>query len=217
MRFVFSVLVFGFFFQTPSGQSQVIHSWSQACDLVRQVVQEGDLIFLDMPEYLFRQVAKGTNSWTSHVGIAFYDQERGWIVAESTIPLSRETGLCDYLSRSTAYKFEVKRLNRPLTSVEKVALRSASVSMLNQLYHLGFNFDSPRLYCSKFVYLAYQSIGIEVGQIETFHNLIEANPSASLTFWKFWFFGAIPWQRRTVTPASQLNDPKFVTVLAFSE
>jgi hypothetical protein len=36
---------------------------------------EGDLIFLDIPVFLFRQVALATQSWTSHVGVVFKDAD----------------------------------------------------------------------------------------------------------------------------------------------
>jgi hypothetical protein len=68
------------------------------------------------------------------------------------------------------------------------------------------------MFCSKLTYLIYQSIGVEAGAIQSFHELIEENPNGPLRFWKFWFFGKVPLDRRTVTPASQINDMKFVTV-----
>lgn len=188
-------------------------SWEQACSTVESLLAEGDLIFLDIPNLLFRQVAAGTDSWTSHVGIAFKDENGDWIVAESTVPLSRKTPLCAFLSRSSKHIFEVKRLSRPLTTMEINVLRQTASSMMNRLYNLGFDFDSKQFFCSKFVYLTFQSIGIEVGHLEEFRQLLEKNPDATLTFWKLWFIGSIPWNRRTVTPASQLNDSKLFTVL----
>jgi hypothetical protein len=83
---------------------------------------------------------------------------------------------------------------------------------MGKLYGLGFDYYSKRLYCSKFVYDVYQSaLNIEVGKKETFKELIEANPEASKTFWRFWFFGFIPWKRITVTPASQYEDERLET------
>jgi len=188
-------------------------TWEDACFAVTATLAEGVLIFLDIPQILFRKVAAGTNSWTSHVGIAFKNEKGAWVVAESSVPRSKETPLCDYLKRSSKYRFEVKRLNRSMTPAEIDLLRVTSRSMLKRFYGLGFNFDSHSLFCSKFVYLAFQAIGLEVGRVQTFRQLLSENPSASITFWKLWFLGSIPWERRTVTPASQLHDPKFDTVL----
>ncbi|EED1440471.1 hypothetical protein L1G67_004697, partial [Escherichia coli] len=35
-----------------------------------------------------------------------------------------------------------------------------------------------------------------------------------LTFWKFWFLGSIPWERKTVTPASLWHHPGLVLIHA---
>lgn len=192
---------------------QRFYSWTGACAAAESVVAEGDLVFLDIPNVLFRKVAAGTNTWTSHVGIVFKDDNGDWIVAESTVPLSRNTPLCDFLRRSSKFNFEIRRLARPLTPDEIEGLRATAWDLLNRFYDFGFNFDSDRLFCSKFVYLTFESIGIQVGRPQTFRELLEDNPEVSLAFWRFWFFGSIPWERRTVTPASQLNDPKFLTIL----
>jgi hypothetical protein len=179
---------------------------------IERQLHEGDLIFLDIPNPLFRHVAIATNSWTSHVGIAF--QERGrWMVAESAFPVSRQVPLHRFIKRSARCAFEIKRLKRDLKQPEVEKLRSAAAEMLRRWYGLGFDFDSERLFCSKFVHLAYRSIGVEAGRVETFRQLLAHNPAVSTSFWKAWFFGTIPWERRTVTPASQLNDPAFVTVM----
>lgn len=188
-------------------------SWSEACSAAASVIAEGDLIFLDIPYILFRRVAEGTNSWTSHVGIVLKDEYGAWVVAESTVPLSKKTPLCNYLRRSSDYTFEIKRLNRPLNALDIGKLRTTANAMLDRFYNLGFNFDSNLFFCSKFVYLTYQSIGVEVGRVQTFRELMAENPKVSMTFWKLWFFGSVPWERRTVTPASQLNDSQFFSVL----
>lgn len=213
IKFAFLITLF----VTTSGQAQVqqqeFASWEQACATTTSLVAEGDLIFIDIPNILFRQVAKDTGSWTSHVGIAFQNEEGNWIVRESAIPISREVSLCDYLKRSSNHLFEIRRLARPLTPEEVSLLRSTSASLLGRLYGLGFDFQSERMFCSKFTFLAYQSIGIDVGDLQTLRELLKQNPDSSLTFWRFWFLGSVPWERWTVTPASQLQDSKFVTIL----
>lgn len=199
-------------FAGPTYADQDLQTWDEVCAQASSQLAEGDLIFLDIPNFLFRQVAAATNSWTSHVGIAFKDVNGSWVVAESTVPLSKLTPLCDYLKKSSKFNFEIRRLNNSLSDEQTIKLKSSASSMINKFYDLGFNFDSNRFFCSKFVYLAYSSIGIEVGELEPFKELLSQNPQASLSFWKYWFLGNIPWNRRTVTPASQLNDPEFYLV-----
>lgn len=209
---IFALLAIG---SSASAESKNFSSWSEACAAAEAVVAEGDIVFLDSPSFIFRKVAESTKSWTSHVGVVFKNSKGEWIVSESTIPLSKETELCDFLQHSSDYLFEIKRYQRPLTPAELATMKTTADSMLGILYNLGFNFDSKHLFCSKFVYLVYQSVGIEVGRIQSFRQLLAENPNSSaLNFWKMWFFGFIPWERRTVTPASQLNDPHFQSVLS---
>lgn len=208
--FAFLIFVYG---PSAFADQKKFQSWDEACGAAGSAVQEGDLIFLDIPIFVFRNVAKSTRTWTSHVGIVFKDDNGQWLVSESKIPLSKEVPLCQYLQASSEYLFEIKRFHRPLRQAEITQLRNTADSMLGRVYDLGFDFDSKKLFCSKFVYLTYQSIGIEVGKLQTFHQLLEENPGSSTVFWKWWFFGSIPWDHRTVTPASQLQDPNFVSVL----
>lgn len=188
-------------------------SWREACNAAKGILQEGDLIFLDIPIRVFREVARTSQSWTSHVGIAFKGDDGNWVVAESTFPISRKGPLCNYLKRSSKYRFEIRRLKQGLSSNEVNYLRSSAEQLLYRLYHLGFDFDSQFLFCSKYVYLVYESIGVAVGEIQTFQELLQKNPEASIGFWKWWFLNRIPWDRRTITPASQIKDTQFRTVL----
>jgi len=92
-------------------------------------------------------------------------------------------------------------------------LQEAAQKRMKRLYHLGFKYDSKRQFCSKFVYEVFkEALNIEVGQLETFRDLLNKNPNVSKRFWKLWFFGFIPWKRLTVTPASQLESPKLETI-----
>ncbi len=194
-------------------EPQKFENWEQACAKAESQVAEGDLIFLDIPNFIFRNVARGSNSWTSHVGIVFRNETGQWIVAESTIPRSKETPLCQYLKKSSAHTFEIKRLSQGLSQEQVERLRAESNQLLNRFYGLGFNYDSDRLFCSKFAYLVYRSIGVEIGQIQRLRDVWEQDNTASLPFWRLWFLGSIPWERRTITPASQLNDQQLSTVL----
>lgn len=205
---------FALFHQIPAFASEIrFQSWPEACSRAEQAVAEGDLIFLDIPNRLFREVAKSTRSWTSHVGVVVKNPAGQWRVAEGAVPLSQELALCDFLKKSSPYKLEIRRLGRPLGPVEISTMKTTAQSMLGQPYDLGFNFDSRKTFCSKFVYLVYRSVGIEVGKIQSFQDLLAENPQSSLGFWRLWFLGRIPFERRTVTPASQLVDSKFTTVL----
>lgn len=181
---------------------------SQLFNQVTADLQEGDIIFISIKSPLYRQVAQGTGSWTSHVGFIIKEDNQ-WYVLESAVPVVRKTPLSKFLARTMNNEVCIKRLSRSLSRSDIERLKQSAEKRMGRFYHLGFNFDSKRQFCSKFVYLTYkEALGIELGKIQTMQELLQENPQASLTFWRLWYFGFIPWQRRTITPTSQLFDEK---------
>jgi hypothetical protein len=177
------------------------------------LLQDGDLIFITTNGPIFRHVSETTGSWETHVGILFHDGRKGWLVAESVLPVSKFTPLERFVSRSTRQRFLVSRLRTGLTDEGRAGLYRSAALRMGKSYTLGFNYDSRRLYCSKFVHDVYaEALGCEVGQLETFREIIQANPNAPLKFWKFWFLGHIPWERRCITTTSVLRSENFRTV-----
>lgn len=188
-------------------------SFPLADDLVPNL-QDGDVIFLRIGNPLYARVAATTRSWESHVGLAFEVSPGIWKVAESTIPVSRWTSLRRYLARSENGRFAVMRLTQGLSDAQRQRLRAAVDQRMGTLYHLGFKLRSRRTFCSKFVYEVYrEATGIEVGEVQQFRDLVEANPDAPMGFWKLWYFGRIPYDRETITTTSQLRSPVLTEVV----
>ncbi|MEO6784612.1 MAG: YiiX/YebB-like N1pC/P60 family cysteine hydrolase [Chthoniobacteraceae bacterium] len=176
-------------------------------------LREGDLIFIRTPNALYREITETSRSWESHVGILFRDACGAWTVAESTMPFSKFTPLPKLLTHSKHGRFVIRRLRGGLTPEEAGRLRAAATRRMGILYHLGFKYDSPRLFCSKLVYDSYlEATSRKIGHIETFRDMLATNPSAPLPFWRIWFFGRVPWDRRTITTTSELRSPLLVTV-----
>ena len=131
----------------------------------------------------------------------------------STIPVVKFTPLGRFLSLSENGRVLVRRLRAGLSPEEMQRLCGAAESRMGKLCHLGFNCDSPRQFCAKFVYdTLLETTGYPVGWIETFRELFSANPDAPLWFWRVWFFGRIPWERRCVPTTSVLLSASLVTV-----
>ncbi|MGH1462514.1 MAG: YiiX/YebB-like N1pC/P60 family cysteine hydrolase [Neptuniibacter sp.] len=178
------------------------------------VIKEGDIIFISIDSFLYKHVARGTGSWTSHVG--FIIQEHGqWFVLESAVPIVSKCPLRKFLARTTNYEVAIKRLNKDLSQDDMSALKRSAHKKMGAFYHTGFNFDSNRQFCSKFVYLTFkEALGVELGKVQTLKELLDENPQANIKFWRCWYFGFIPWTRRTVTPASQLSDSQLFEVFS---
>jgi hypothetical protein len=72
---------------------------------------------------------------------------------------------------------------------------------------------SHRQFCSRYVReVLQQGAGVDVGEVENFQALLARSPQADVGFWRVWYFGSIPWQRETVTPASVLHSPGLQTI-----
>lgn len=177
-------------------------------------LKQGDILFISIDAFLYKQVARGTGSWCSHVG--FVVKERGqWLVLESKVPKVAATPLREFLARTCNSEVALRRLRQPLTGSDIGRLKKAAAEREGGWYHLGFNYDSARQFCSKFVYQVFQqALGVELGEVQTLRQLLDQNPQASVGFWRVWYLGFIPWQRRTVTPASQLVDSQLDTILS---
>jgi hypothetical protein len=172
-------------------------------DLIN-VVKEGDIVFVAIPNPFYRKVAESTGSWISHVGFIYEKNDRRCVIAESTIPWSKLTPFEKFIGKSDKRQFAIRRLKSQPDADAIRRLRRAADSRMGKLYHLGFKLRSRRQFCSKFVYEVYkEALGIEIGEIEKFEKLLRKNPDVSLWFWRLWYFGFIPWKRETVTPMNQ--------------
>ena len=134
---------------------------------------------------------------------------------ESAVPVVRRSPLRKFLSKTCNNEVAIRRLKSGLVPDQIERLKAEADKRMGRLYHLGFKYDSERQFCSKFVHECFRDgLGITLGKVETLEGLLEQNPQASVGFWRAWYFGFIPWQRRTLTPASQLADDALETIFA---
>jgi len=173
----------------------------------------GDIVFIRCKGWLFRSVTNATGCWANHVGVIVGYDGQDYLVAESRVPLSCITTLTKFIHRSENQRYEIKRFARTLTIQEQERIGFAAHKRLGILYHQGFKLNSKRQFCSKFVHEVYQdAANIILGKVETFARLLERTPKASITFWRIWFIGCIPWRRYTITPNSLYENSELNTV-----
>ena len=180
---------------------------------IEGALRVGDLAFIRIRRSPFRQLADATGTWTNHVGIVVDLTSSGAVIAESRIPLSRRTAFAAFVRRSEQGRVAVLRLHRLLEDEEIRRLQCAADGRLGALYDTGFNLHSPRQFCSRFVRKVLQeATGAVLGEVTSFRDLLRRNPQADLRLWKIWYFGRIPWERATVTPASLYSSPSLRVV-----
>ena len=176
-------------------------------------LQVGDVVFIRIPHAPFTKVAETTMSWSNHVGIVSDVRGEEPLVAESRVPVAGETRWSSFVQRSEQGRVAVMRLPTAFSEEEKRKLRKAIAAREGVMYDTGFDLHSRRQFCSRYVReVVAEAKGETLGEVENFQTLLARNPQADLAFWRAWYFGDIPWQRETVTPASLLNDGKMRAV-----
>lgn len=187
--------------------------FTNGCRTIPQLADQlavGDLVFIRVRTPLFLQVAEATGSWTNHVGVVI---DEAGTIAESRFPLSGTTTLKRFVRRSSNGRVAVARLHRRLARVEQQKVAAAARRRGGILYDTGFNLHSRRQFCSRFAReIVNEATGEELGTVQSFAELLRAQPDAPVWFWQLWYLGRIPWQRQTITPASVLHSPALKTV-----
>ena len=153
-------------------------------------------------------MAEATGTWTNHVGIVLDVSGAEPTIGESRFPLSGSTTLSRFVARSAGGRVAVMRLPVALTAAQQQAIAAAAAQRRHVFYDTGFDAHSHRQFCSRYVReVLQQGAGADVGRVQTFRQLLAEAPKADVGFWRAWYFGSIPWQRETVTPASVLRTP----------
>jgi hypothetical protein len=176
-------------------------------------LQVGDIVFIRIGAYPFRKVADATGTWTNHVGIVLDVSGAESEIGESRFPFSGRTTLRRFVARSAGGRVAVLRLPVPLSADQQAAIVAAAAQREHVFYDTGFDAHSQRQFCSRYVReVLQQGADVTVGRVETFQALLASAPDADVGFWRAWYFGSIPWQRETVTPASVLRTPGLQTI-----
>lgn len=181
--------------------------------ILEQHTEVGDLVFIQVPLVLFRKVAEATCSWTNHVGVVISKSNGVPVLAESRFPFSTTTSLARFVGRSGHGRVALARPTTPLDEVQRASLAAAARKRMGIFYDTGFDLHSRRQFCSRFVReVMAEATGHWLGEVTNFADLLAANPRADQRFWQLWYFGRIPWQRKTVAPASLLGDQQLAVI-----
>ena len=194
------------------GNAQPEFQQMKVSDLGMQL-EVGDVVFIRIPKPPFTKVADTTSSWTNHVGIVTDVSGAEPVIAESRVPWSGSTTWAKFVKRSDAGRVAITRLPVALDEQQQARLKQAVAVRQGIWYDTGFDLHSNRQFCSRYVREVLQdATGVELGEVENFSTLLNHNPQADQRFWRVWYFGKIPWQRETVTPASLLRDSRMQLV-----
>jgi hypothetical protein len=204
---IFSVLLYPVHvkaIQLPETENS--HPESTSITQIATTLKVGDIVFIRVSARPFREVADATGTWTNHVGIVAGIDGSEPLIGESTFPFSRTTTFSKFVARSEQGHIAVSRLKSDLSLQQIQQIQLGVKQHSGVFYDTGFNLHSHREFCSRFVYeVVKDATGVSVGKIETFKEMLASRPDINLGFWRVWYFGQIPWERETITPASLLN------------
>jgi len=213
-KFIFSILVLSL--STLARGQSISESKVQKNDNLQQLASKlevGDVVFIHVSILPFEKISSTTESWTNHVGIVVDVSGNEPLIGESRVPFSGTTTFSRFVARSKAGRVEVKRMNKSLDEQQKKNVLLAANERAWILYDTGFNLNSKRQFCSRYVHeVLNEATGINVGKVENFTTLLKNNPKTDLKFWTIWYFGNIPWDRNTITPASLLHSKQMTTL-----
>lgn len=187
------------------------------CHEISQVLEEGDLVFTGITNPAMDAVSVATSTWANHLGIAFKEDDQ-WMIYESILKSTSSRTLCSYLSRAKTGKVEVRRLADGLNRDDILNVKDVIIGELGTAYDLRFDLHSEGQYCSKLIYQAFlKALGIEVGEVQTLRQVYNIASKNGRRWVRFWFWQGIPWEQETVTPRSQLLDPKLETIWSWKD
>jgi hypothetical protein len=146
-----------------------------------------------------------------------------WVLeAHSGVEL---TPLADWIDRGMASHVVIKRLRKAeglLTPTVVKRMKEIGKSLLGLPYNGRYLWRGKGLYCSQLVFQVFDRLGIDLGKIETFGDLMEAcrdankgklPPAARALAVKL--FGSVenvPPDQKVITPVSIMDDPALTTV-----
>jgi len=141
-----------------------------ALSTVRQVVQDGDIIFQESRSAQSSAVQAATGSRYSHMGLVFGVAEGSPFVLEAVQPV-RTTPLSSWIHRGRDAHFVLMRV-REKGDRDALKLRREAERFLGRDYDLVFDWSDERIYCSELVWKAYERAwGVRLGEPEPWRTL----------------------------------------------
>jgi len=173
-------------------------------------LRDGDLIFQTSHSGQSEAIQRATHSPFSHVGIVFTRNGKPFVF--EAVATVRYTPLETWIARGNEARYSVKRLNRPLTSVDVAKLRDAAGHFAGIHYDLYFEWSDDRIYCSELVWKIYEeALGVRLGKLQKLRefDLDDAVVRAKL---RERYGERVPLDEPVISPAAVFASPLLVPV-----
>lgn len=164
-------------------------------------LQEGDIVFQDLPCAQSEAIKLATHSKYSHVGIILLKDGQPYVY-EAVGPV-KFTSLKDWIAQGEGSHFVAKRLKKTdtvLTPQVLKKLEEVALGFKGRAYDWTFEWSDDKMYCSELVWKIYQrSTGLEIGHLQKLREFDFSNPVVQEQL-KEKYGDQVPWNEAVISP-----------------
>jgi hypothetical protein len=176
-------------------------------------LQEGDILFQDLPCEQSEAVKLATHSKYSHVGIILLKNGQP-NVYEAVGPV-KFTPLKNWIGQGEGAHFVAKRLKKAgqvLTPPVLKKMEEVALGFKGKAYDWTFNWSDEEMYCSEMVWKVYQrSTGLTVGRLQKLKDFDFSTPIVQAQL-KEKYGDRVPWNEPVISPEQMFESDLLFTV-----
>ncbi len=179
-------------------------------------LQEGDIVFQGNAGPQSDAVRAATGSPFTHCGLVFKQGDK-FMVMEAIQPV-QVTPLERFIERSQPGSFHAKRLKQPINHASLAKGRDWAAKQAGLPYDLHFRWDDQTLYCSEFVWKAYEKAGVRLCEKRPFRTYdLEAPAVKQIIDQRYGGIDKLPLDEPAVSPGDLAASPLLVEVPRLSK
>jgi uncharacterized protein YycO len=213
MTFFGATLIASFLLTSCGGNSKEEDTPRFDENLLKNEIQNGDIIFQTSKSSQSKAIQLATNSKYSHMGI-IYENDGQFFVYEAVQPV-KLTPLNEWINRGENGHYVIKRLenaDQVLTSSTLTKMKQIGEQFKGKPYDIYFEWSDDKIYCSELVWKIYkQAADIEIGQLEKLSDFDLTNEIVQ-TKMKERYGDNIPRDEKVISPAAMFNSEKLITI-----
>ncbi|SET64871.1 YiiX family permuted papain-like enzyme [Thorsellia anophelis] len=176
----------------------------------KYIPEEGDIIFHTSNSNLSAAIQAVTHSPYSHMGIVLFKEGQPYVF-EAVNPV-KYTPLDKWIKRGNKGKYVVKRLNTPLTTLDKKQLNDAAQTYIGKPYDIRFEWSDQKIYCSELVWKMYHdALDIKLATLDNFGSYDVSHPIVAKKV-KEIYGNHFPVNEKVIAPVAIYDSPLLMTV-----
>lgn len=176
-------------------------------------LQEGDIVFQDLPCSQSEAVKLATHSKISHMGMILLKNGNPYVY-EAVGPV-KFTPIKEWIAQGEGSHFVAKRLKKAhevLTPDILKKMEAVALGFKGKAYDWTFEWSDDKMYCSEMVWKVYQrSTGLEIGKLQKLKDFDFSNPDVKELL-KERYGDHVPWNEPVISPEQMFKSDLLMTV-----